>query len=261
MSLVCDAHVHIYPCYPLEDALSAAAINLDLLAAEYGDKQTQRAICLTERSDCNFFEQLSAGELSAKLGRWRSEPTADESCVKITEDSLGSIYIFAGRQVATAERLELLLLGSDQKIADGVSFSEGQKEAASRGAIAALNWAPGKWMFSRKEIVRDLIANSTSENLLLCDTSLRPAGWSRPKLMDDAAAKGLSIYSGSDPLPFVGEQQLIGRYGFASEQSLDPQQPLSSLQNILRNPQWFSIVGQRSSLLNSALRNIKLRYR
>jgi len=102
--------------------------------------------------------------------------------------------------------------------------------------IPVLSWAPGKWFFERGKVVKTLIHQFGANQLLIGDTCLRPTIWGTPELAREATEKGLRTIAGSDPLPFPGEERLMGTYATTLQGSFDPAKPASSLRNILRSP-------------------------
>ncbi len=252
MSFVCDFHVHLYPCYDLDAAFDSANSNLSSYKAQ------TKALCLTERSDCHFFRDLASGKLDSSLKRWRVESTADQSCLRLSSEEKAEIYLFAGRQVATSERIELLALLVDAEIPDRIPFERAKRMALEQGALPVLNWAMGKWMFARRPIVERIIATATATDLAVCDTTLRPRIWPEPTLMRRAREKGIPLLVGSDPLPFAGEESLIGSYGLRSELPFDAQAPVHSIRSLLMSANSPQTVGSRSGTSATIRRNLTL---
>lgn len=251
MSFVCDFHVHLYPCYELDSAFSSAHRNLSSFGAE------TRAICLTERFDCHFFKRLTDRDPTLKLGHWNVETTADTSCLRLTKGEQ-ELFVFAGRQIAASERIELLTLFADTDISDRIPFERARKLAVAQGALPVLNWALGKWMFARKAIVEDILKSVSPSEFAICDTSLRPTLWPEPKLMQLAQKRGIPLLVGSDPLPFAGEEELIGTYALKSVLHFDPAEPLASIRRIFQNGSELQIVGTRSGTASTVRRNLTL---
>jgi hypothetical protein len=104
-------------------------------------------------------------------------------------------------------------------------------------------------MFGRRRIVEGLLEGTSPKDLLIGDSSLRPAGWPEPGLMRAARRAGFRIVAGSDPLPFAGEERMLGRYGVAGDGAFDPRCPAASLRRWLNDPaSAFRRVGTRSPL-------------
>lgn len=227
MSLRADTHVHVYPQHQAAVTLRAAIRHLGKTPASPGDAY---ALLLTEAASCNWFASLKDGSHGLPAD-FQILPSPEAESVEILFDQQ-RIHVFAGRQIVTAERLELLALTLAEIPEDGQPAEAVLTDIQSRGAVPVLAWAPGKWMFSRAEKVRQLIDGRRGP-LLLGDSSLRCLGWPRPGPMRRSA---YPLLAGSDPLPFPGEEKQAGRYGVEIEMILDPGAPVSSLRKALMNP-------------------------
>ncbi len=251
MRLIADTHVHIYPFYDTKLALHSLRTNLSQL-----DSQAVCMLFLAERSDCHFFADFAKN--TAKLFNPESTIRYLKDALHIQESGYPDLYIFPGRQIITRERIEILSLTVDTQIADGLPANELVEKIRQHQGVPVLSWAPGKWFFKRKKIVRELIDTNDPGSLLIGDTSLRPTCWLQPRLMKRAASKGLTIISGSDPLPFAGEEQLLGQYGIQLDCDFDPDDPVSSVRSILSQPQYQpSLMGKRGNLLTTFRRLFK----
>lgn len=243
MRLIADTHVHFYPCYDVSYALHSLRTNLSKLEGE--------AVCLAflaERADCNFFSEFRknvAGILSPK-----TEIRYLDNAICLREINFPDLYLFPGRQVITRERIEILSLTVDRQIGDGLPAAEVVKRIRQENGVPVLSWAPGKWFFKRKKVVQDLLDTSQPGSLLIGDTTLRPVCWPRPFLMRRAARKGLTVIAGSDPLPFGGEEKVMGRYGIGMDGRFDPDNPAQSIRALLTRPGLHpALTGKRGGIL------------
>ena len=110
----------------------------------------------------------------------------------------------------TREGLEILSLSSTLNLGDRENtIDDVIKSVIDSGGIPALNWAPGKWFFSRGKIVKRIIEKYPPKDLVIGDTTLRTSLWPMPKLMAAAQERGFKVIAGSDPLPFDGEEKYI----------------------------------------------------
>lgn len=251
MTLRIDAHVHFYPCYDLRTALDSLRANL--AASSNG------AHCmafLAERSDCHFFAECR--ERVALLPGAQIQVDRQENVLLLREEGYPDLYIFPGRQITTRERIEILALTTDQSVPDGLPAQEVIARVRENGGVAVVNWAPGKWFFERGKIVENLLAMNRPGTLLVGDTSLRPQGWPMPLLMKRAQAMGFGLVAGSDPLPFPGEERVMGCYGMEVAAPFDPADPAGSVRTILSatgfRPQ---LIGRRGRPLATLLRLIR----
>jgi hypothetical protein len=223
--LVADGHVHLYPFYDLPRAAAALENNL----RRHGASGIPAGF-LAERHDCRIFEDLRQGRL--RLGGREVRP-AGEECLAVLGEEGPRLLLFAGRQIVTAERLEVLALTVDLRIPDGSPAAEVIGRVQAAGGVPVLAWAPGKWFFKRGEVVAGLLGRFPAGRLLLGDTTLRPTLWAEPRLMRHARRRGFGVLAGSDPLPFPGEERMLGRYATVLEGDLDLARPLEGVRKIL----------------------------
>ena len=235
MKIVADCHLHIYPAYRLDGALRTCSEALHRIAREKGASVSVGL--LAERGDCHLFGELASGGRRV-IGddTVRIEPSAESLSLSVNFEDGGILYIIAGRQVATEERLEVLGLAWDGDIPDGRPVREVIEEIRLSGGIPVLSWAPGKWLFGRGKVVRGVIDRAIRGSLLVGDTSLRPGGLPEPALMRRARRRGLSVIAGSDPLPAPREERMMGRYASVIDGCFDEGKPVTSIRTILGDP-------------------------
>ena len=124
------------------------------------------------------------------------------------------IYLVAGRQVVTEEKLEVLALFATRRINKGMSLPATVEAIRQADALPVLPWGAGKWLGKRGETLRDYLSAHEKKRLFLGDNGGRPRFWSTPDLFDFAAKKGILVLPGSDPLPLPGEAARVGSFGF-----------------------------------------------
>jgi hypothetical protein len=251
-NLCIDGHVHIYPFYDLHNAFTSGIQNLQQL-----DKQKDPVLVwlLTERYDCDFFN--SARHMKDLQ---ISKTSEKESLVINHKNCQTPVYLCAGRQIVSTDNLEICALATTLTIKDrSLNTMDTIRAVHDAGGVAALNWAPGKWFLKRKKIVQNLLAELDPSMLLIGDTSLRPLGWSTPLLMKSAMRTGFKIVAGSDPLPFHGEESLVGSYGFTVTGQFDPDRPAQSIRQLLSDPSIdLKRSGHRNPVHTFARRQIKV---
>ncbi|MFB0566637.1 MAG: hypothetical protein ACETWK_13300 [Candidatus Aminicenantaceae bacterium] len=268
--LLVDGHVHIYPFYNLQHALQNGINNLRLASKKSSAFYLKRKEnnsgfvfsiwLLAERADCNFFEDTvkSAG----KIGNHAFKLFFDDKKETIIVEKAGKsvLYILPGRQIVTKEGLEILALASKLFLKDRENSSDDViKNVIDSDGIAAINWAPGKWFFSRGKVVKRLLEEQSPENLLICDTSLRTSLWPTPRLMAQARRQGFKVIAGSDPLPFCGEEKYLGSYGFYVNGEFNLQRPADSIRSLLRKPGIItSLIGKRNGIATFCRRQYKI---
>lgn len=209
MPILVDTHVHIYPCYNVERALGNLIRGLHGLAARH-DIEATCAACLTERSDCSFYADAVAGRIDT--GSIRLEPSASGDSLVATAPDGAACSILPGRQIVTKERLEVLALTRELEIADGQPIVEVIQSVHDQGAVPVVPWSPGKWMFARAHVVREVPDWFGADQVCFGDTTLRPRGWPTPGGIRKASRKRHLVLAGSDPLPFAGEEAQMARY-------------------------------------------------
>ena len=249
MELIADTHLHLYPCYHFDHAFS---LLLDRLAGQ--NPQAVFAACLAERGDCHLYDLLLAGK--AVLKDFRLEQ-ADRQQLVLRRSSDGrGLHLLPGRQIVAAERIEVLALCTDALFADGLPAAELIRSIQEKNGVPVLPWSPGKWLFRRGKVIAALLRDFTPQDLLLGDVSLRPQGWPLPLLMRRGRRLGYAIISGSDPLPFSGEEQQFGLCGsrlVSTEQNVTPSE---LLRHLLTGKAAAANFGSRSSLF-AVLRRLR----
>ena len=126
--------------------------------------------------------------------------------------SSATFSLLAGRQIVTAEKIEISALFTDDEIPDGQPARDILRQILATGGLPALNWAPGKWLGKRGRLIAALARETPPSDLLLVDTSLRFAGWPEPALYRTARRQRRTLLAGSDPLPVPGEEKIAGSY-------------------------------------------------
>lgn len=229
-TLIIDAHIHIYPFYRIQYAVQTGIQHMLKLS---GPEKSVLVWLLTERFDCDFYSWL------LKTDELAVERTAEAGSLMVKDpDSNKVLYVCAGRQIVTQDNLEICALATTLKLNDRkFSTLETVQHVNDHGGVAALNWAPGKWFFNRGRIVENMLDTLKPGQLVIGDTSLRPDFWPTPGLMKKAAHKGFKIIAGSDPLPFAGEEDQIGRYGCTMTGDFDPTRPADSIRKMLQHPE------------------------
>ena len=255
-TLLIDGHVHIYPNFKISAVLNGGIKRLS--AYNLNDPRIN-ILLLTERFDCNFFRQLTEDK-NKKIDGFKIVNNDSNSAIELENDKGQTLYIFAGRQIVTKEGLEINALATALNITDR-QFTADQviQQITDDGGIPVINWAPGKWFSSRGKIVERLIKESSNKTFLIGDTSMRPTIWSTPRLMTLAKNRGFKIIAGSDPLPFDGEEEMVGTFGFMMQGEFDRNQPTESLHRLLLNPKTeCRIIGRRTSPVKFFRRQVKI---
>jgi hypothetical protein len=249
-----DGHMHVYPAYDIKAVFRNLIQNLDRLAGAAGcakagtnGNEIIKLAFLTESREHDFFSRLQDKDKSIVGHGLAITSGPDPLCVTVGFQEVGRVCLVAGRQIVTRERLEILGLAMRAKIPDGLPAREAIQRVVEAGGIPVLAWSPGKWLFARGRLVRDLIASDQGRVLRLGDTTLRPMLWPEPRPMRLARERGLTIIPGSDPLPFAGEERYAGTYGFIYRGAFDAERPVASIRQILTGPGAITPAGERCS--------------
>lgn len=226
--VVADTHVHIYPCYDLAVALRCLADNLGRTIAG------AHAAFLAERRDCNAFAALRDGAVLPPTSGLAVRTLPEPGALLLIAGGGAPVHLFAGRQLVTAERIEVLALLLEDAPPEGLDAGRTIEAILVAGGIPVLGWSPGKWWGGRGRLARGLLARF-GDSLLLGDTALRPAGSPEPPLMRETRRRGGGVIAGTDPLPCPGEERLLGSYASVLTGSIDPKRPLESARQLLRS--------------------------
>jgi len=237
--LLIDAHVHVHDCYDEAAFLHAAYGNL----SRHGPGMP--TLLLAEMPGFNTFS------------RWRSGNAAWP--VKLTDEPVSLILgekllVIAGRQIVTAERVEVLALLSDQLFDDGQPLDKTITCVRDAGAVALLPWGAGKWSGKRGRLVGEA---AVRHSVLLGDSAGRPIGWPAPSIFQRHV-----VLRGSDPLRMASQQFMVGRYGFALSGAFDIRRPAEGIHGALRlmmqSPPSF---GQRVGPIQFLRQQVELRFK
>lgn len=240
-----DAHVHLHSCYDPDALLQNAYDNLSAVPGNGAGGTALRAyfLLLAECAPDDCFGALRAiaegradGSSGLHLKRWAITATAEPISVVARLDQR-ELFIVAGRQVACREGLEVLVLGTTHRFADGRPIRDVLREADALGVPRVIPWGPGKWFFSRGRLLNDLIAEFRKPTLFLGDEGGRPVFWGYPQHFTHAARLGVRDLPGTDPLPFPHDVTKVGRMGLKVAVDLDPDRPGQSLLRALTQVQ------------------------
>jgi hypothetical protein len=260
-TLLIDGHVHFYPNYNFQKGIANGIAKMAAAVKKINPGgPTTTVWMLTERWDCSFFEKLSANPDAYNFDIFRFENTGEDTAVRVIVDEKQEHYIISGWQIVSSDGLEILGLALEDHIPDrSLSTTDLIEAVNAANGIPVLNWAPGKWFFSRGKIVESILKNQNAGHFVVGDNPLRNICWPKPKLMRYAAEKGFSVIAGSDPLPFDGEEKYIGSYNFTMNGAFDREKPASSIRELLQQPrQKLAITGRRNGVFEFISRETRI---
>jgi hypothetical protein len=143
------------------------------------------------------------------------------------------LYLVAGRQIVTAERLEVLALGFEGFIPDGGSIRQVLERVRAAAAVPVIPWGFGKWWGERGRVVSALLKDHEALGFCLGDNSGRTTILGRPAHFEEAGRLGIPILPGTDPLPFPTEFGRAGRFGLVARTPIDPVRPAAEAKRVL----------------------------
>ena len=235
-----DGHVHMHPQFNTGQALDSAARNLALVARRFSCADSIGVLLLAEMHGHDWFGSTRGRVLngSAGVGTWTISLSGEpETLVARSAVQQRKLLIIAGRQIVTAERIEVLALLTPGEFADGLSLDETLAAAHSAGAVVVLPWGVGKWLGRRGELVRRaLLRHTPARPVLAGDNGGRPWCWPRPRIFTTAELSGVPLLPGTDPLPLPKQETRIGSFGLAFAGRLPLELPAAVLRTWLVEP-------------------------
>jgi hypothetical protein len=225
----------MHSCYDLNTFLDSAQNNF----CDVADKlnlgiQFGAVLLLTESFGTNYFANLGEKAASGKsVDGWRFQPTLESESLIAVSSSGFELTVIAGRQIITAEKLEVLAICTDELFGDGGAISEVIDSVSTAHGIAIVPWGFGKWTGRRKKVINRLMNEYTAKPFHLGDNSGRASVWREPSQFDRARSRGQLILRGTDPMPFRGQENRVGSFGFCLKGPLSRSWPAESIRSLL----------------------------
>lgn len=269
--MICfDAHVHIHEISSIDRILESARGNFVRLGPQDASRPTRPEAFLLLLAETGYSEVFALLKEKAGSGRyttpegWHVAPTREAESLRVTRDDwAGRLFILAGRQMVTAERIEVLALATPVKIEDGLSLDQTVESVRRDEGLAVLPWGVGKWLGKRGKLVEGFIQRAAPEGLFVGDNGGRPFFWPAPRLFRTAAARGIRLLPGSDPLPLSAEATRVGSYGGWIAGEITDSHPAEDLRRLLTEPSRPIVPfgrrmgGRRFLRVQAALRRLK----
>lgn len=234
-----DAHVHIHDCFDLERFLDSAYSNFRFEADRLGlDDKFVPVLLLTETTKDFWFDRLKEFADDRKnrnkpTQKWDFHHTNERLSIFARSGDSKYLIIIGGRQVETAEGLEVLALCTLDNFKPGFPIIDLIEDVKKNDAIPVIPWGFGKWLGIRGKILDDLIKAHKDLKISLGDNSGRLAVLPFPQHFKAAKRNGIHILPGSDPLPFTTEYGRAGSFGFLLEDEISETHPAENLKQIL----------------------------
>ena len=197
-----DPHAHLYDTYSAKEWCEAAFRNLG------GGDGVYPAVVVVDRDGQDSLARLR--DEVPSFGEWHD--LWDGKAGRVNLDA-GALMVIQGVQYVANERIEVLGLGVERVVEDRLAASEYVARIGELGGLACLPWSPGKWLGARGEVVRRLLDATPPTALTVGDIALRARLAPPSSILQYAREKGFSVLSGSDPLPRVQDQCLVGSLG------------------------------------------------
>jgi len=231
-----DSHVHFHKCFDEGLFFDSCFNNLRRLAPS------------SNKGGILFFTE---GKNEDSFNYLRSKPkikSASNENVSYVINEIGErkaievkwleagmrILIFPGFQIVTEEKLEVLSLGTNKRLSDGLLIEDTISDVISLGGIPVVPWAFGKWYDKRGKKIDDLIRKKIP-HLFLGDNGGRTSLLPFPGHFKSAQTNGIKILPGSDPLPFMNEARRPLSYGFLVVVDINESDPWESVKETLLN--------------------------
>ena len=218
--------------------LDSAAANFERAVVQLGlTDEPGLVLLLCDDSRYSVFASLQAKARTGTIeGGWTLEAAREEDAVAARKAGGSTIHICAGRQIRTADGLEVLAVCTDEELPDGRCTRETLDLVHATRGIPVIPWGFGKWVGRRGRIVSELFDDRSHEVLLAGDNGGRAEGSPEPRQFRRARLVGMPILAGSDPLPFPGEERRAGGYGSHTLGVFDADNACASVREILQKP-------------------------
>ena len=249
MSLLLDTHAHFYPCYDQKVWLDSLFHNF--LRHKKNYKNALCGVILTERSSENYFQKW---QQSKEISGYKITPLSEKAFVVSDPQTSEAVCIYAGRQIKTSEKLEVLCLSSSASIPDGLSLIKTTQSLLDAGEIVVIPWSFGKWIGKRRKKVTEALSH-LEKNIFIGDIFGRPQLDNLEALSNRTS--NLLLY-GTDPLPHQSEASLVATKITVFPNYISSELPLFLTSDLFKSFEVTTASLQNESLLNIFYRQLKL---
>ena len=248
-TILIDSHVHIHDCYDIEEFFGYAFSNFKGAYDYVGlANDFVGVLFLTEAGEYNFFKKLFNGLAQLRQFKYEILRTREDNSLIISNRN-NIIVLIAGQQIVSGENLEVLALGTTNRLEYGKNISDTINEVIKIGALPVVPWGVGKWLGKREQTVQELI--KSRRDFFLGDNGNRPSFWKKPAVFRLAEERGIFNLPGSDPLSFKTEVNKAGGYGFYFSEVVDMEYPAKDLkEKIVKADKQFNVYGKLENAVN-----------
>ena len=258
---IVDGHVHIHDVFDIAALFDHASENRDAAARRRGlSTVVPGVLMLTESQGVDGFGRI-AKRSGQRLGRWQVRRTDEPQSLRLETESAAPLVLIAGRQIVTAERLEVLALGSLATFVDNLPIGTVLDRVADAGALPVLPWGFGKWTGGRGRMVRELLNSPRAAQLFVGDNGGRLNVAPEPALFAVARQRGIPILPGTDPFPFGAQVRRPLSFGFVLPADIADNTPAAAIQQVLRARRQPEVFGRRSDVASFVGNQLAMQWR
>jgi hypothetical protein len=258
-----DAHAHLHQRFDPDTFFTAAETNFRQAAAGLGAEGSPLGLLVVTAGRKEWsWPHLSLFEATGKTGGWACLKTREELSLLVERGGEIRLILVAGRQLRTAEAMEVLALGCDRDLPEGRPIGETLLAVRACGALPVVPWGFGKWWGRRGRLLASLLETEPVSSFFVGDNGGRPGFLPRPGTFETARRLGIRDLPGSDSLPFGGEVSRAGSRGFVLPAPLDPDTPAAGLLSQLRDPSFHpETFGSGERLLPFTVKQVGMQLR
>jgi hypothetical protein len=252
--ILADGHVHIHDPFIEYSCLDWALKNFSKAAGLLNlTGHIDHILFLAETASANWFTKqynLAVQGIFNPPNHYRCSVTEENMSLCFENGSADRLFVIAGRQIISSERLEVLALGLNSDYPDGQPLRRILSEIQESGCIVVLPWGVGKWLGARKHVIASLLMDIRDTEIFLGDSGNRPFFWPLPDFFKPAGQRPPGNLPGSDPLPLAHQEKRIGSYGFLLQGPLNQDLPFQDLRKkLIENSTPIKTFGEPERLL------------
>jgi len=200
------------------------------------------------------------------LEDWKIHRTTEAISLRLSAAQGKELYIIAGKQLRSSERLEILAVGNDLPEAEVTPFCDllNRCHTGESDRIIIIPWGFGKWTGRRRQLIEKTIETADPESLYFAENGNRLKFWPETSLLRLARNRGFRILSGSDPLPFKSQERKAGSHGFMISGDFDPHRPFQSIHQLLNqlaHSESIELFGRGQNLLKFLRNQVAMQFR
>jgi len=230
--IVVDGHVHLHDPASFGLLLDHARSNF----ARFCPRAAHGVLLLAGTNSSPDFKTIRQHLVkSGNAASWTLQATSQTHGWKAMAPEGSLLWLITGRQLVTAEGLEVLVFGYEEG-ENGMEIREILTKTHAAQGLAILPWGVGKWLGGRGKIVSHLLKDTPPGRIILGDNGGRPTLWTRVAQFSQAKKINIPILRGTDSLPLKGEINRVGSFGTIIQGALDPDAPASSFIRLLNDP-------------------------